>query len=142
MDVLDSGKHLYCEKTLAKGYDGIKELTQKAGSSKKIVQTGHQYHSSRLYTHVVDLIEKGKIGRISSFDCTWNRNGNWRRPVPSPDLERAINWRMYDREYSGGLVAELCSHQLDFVNWVSKRYTSKGHGYRWGGLLERRTGNL
>jgi len=22
------------------------------------------------------------------------------------------------REYSGGLVAELCSHQIDFVNWV------------------------
>jgi len=32
-------------------------------------------------------------------------------------LERAVNWRMY-REYSGGLVAELCSHQIDFVNWV------------------------
>ena len=28
-----------------------------------------------------------------------------------------INWRMY-REFSGGLLAELCSHQLDFANWV------------------------
>lgn len=32
-------------------------------------------------------------------------------------MERLINWRMY-REYSGGLVAELCSHQIDFANWV------------------------
>ncbi|MEM7379923.1 MAG: Gfo/Idh/MocA family oxidoreductase [Bacteroidota bacterium] len=117
IDVLDAGKHLYCEKTLAKGYDGIQNLVNKAKASKKIVQTGHQYHSSRLYTHAVDLINSGKIGKVTAIDCTWNRNGDWRRPVPSPELERAINWRMY-REYSGGLVAELCSHQLDFSNWV------------------------
>jgi len=66
---------------------------------------------------VVNLIKNGEIGKITAFECQWNRNGNWRRPVPRPDLERAINWRMY-QEYSGGLVAELCSHQIDFVNWV------------------------
>ena len=124
IDVLDASKHLYCEKTLAKGYDGIKKLVNRAADSKKIIQTGHQYHSSRLYTHVVDLIEEGKIGKIIAVDCTWNRNGDWRRPVPQPELERAINWRMY-REYSGGLVAELCSHQLDFVNWIMKDNPTK-----------------
>lgn len=117
IDALDAGKHVYCEKTLAKGYSGIQDLVKKANASTTIFQTGHQYHSSRLYTHVVDLIKQGKVGKIAAFECQWNRNGNWRRPVPSPELERAINWRMY-REYSGGLLAELCSHQIDFVNWV------------------------
>lgn len=117
IDALDAGKHVYGEKTLAKGYPGIESLVQKATQSSHIFQTGHQYHSSRLYVHVVDLIKKGKIGKIMAFQCQWNRNGNWRRPVPRPELERAVNWRMY-REYSGGLVAELCSHQIDFVNWV------------------------
>ena len=37
--------------------------------------------------------------------------------VPEPSLERAINWRMY-REFSGGLTAELSSHQIDFIHWV------------------------
>ena len=117
MDALDSGNHVYCEKTLAKGYDGIQQLVKKAKASDMIFQTGHQYHSSRLYTHIVEQIKQGKIGKITAFDCQWNRNGNWRRPVPDPKWERLINWRMY-REYSGGLLAELCSHQLDFVNWV------------------------
>lgn len=113
---LEAGKHVYGEKTMAKGYEGIKDLVGvKPGNL--IYQTGHQYHSSRLYTHVVDLIKNGKVGDISSFQCQWNRFGDWRRPVPSPELEKLINWRMY-REYSGGLVAELCSHQIDFVNWV------------------------
>ncbi|MCL6274522.1 Gfo/Idh/MocA family oxidoreductase [Muricauda sp. 2012CJ35-5] len=123
-DALDATKHVYCEKTLAKGYQGIQELVAKVKTSKNIFQTGHQYHSSRLYTHVVELINQGKIGKIVAFDCQWNRNGNWRRPVPDPKWERMINWRMY-REYSGGLVAELCSHQLDFVNWVLKATPQK-----------------
>lgn len=117
LDALDAGKHVYCEKTLAKGFDGIQHLVNKAKTTDKIFQTGHQYHSSRLYTYVVDMIKKGEIGKIAAIECQWNRNGNWRRPVPDPELERLINWRMY-REFSGGLVAELCSHQIDFANWV------------------------
>lgn len=118
IDALDAGKHVYVEKTMAKGYDGIQDLVSKAKSSKdSVFQTGHQYHSSRLYTEVVQMITNGKIGKISAIDCQWNQNGNWRRPVQDPELEKAINWRMY-KEFSGGLVAELCSHQIDFANWV------------------------
>ncbi|WP_194766280.1 Gfo/Idh/MocA family protein [Tamlana sp. I1] len=117
MDALDAGKHVYCEKTMAKGLKEIDALVKKAEDTPKIFQTGHQYHNSKLYKHIVKLIHDGEIGKVVAFDCQWNRNGNWRRPVPKPDLERAINWRMY-REYSGGLTAELSSHQIDFVYWV------------------------
>lgn len=118
IDAINAGKHIYGEKTLAKGFDAIKQLVDKKFEKQNLIfQTGHQYHSSRLYEKVVKMIKNGKIGKIAAFECQWNRNGNWRREVPSPDLERLINWRMY-REYSGGLVAELCSHQIDFVNWV------------------------
>jgi len=85
VNALDAGKHVYCEKTMAKGYKGIQELVNKVNYSKKIFQVGHQYHSSRLYTHVVDLIKSGKIGNITAFDCQWNRHGDWRRPVPRPE---------------------------------------------------------
>lgn len=117
MDAIEAGKHVYCEKTTAKGIDGIKSLAKKLEDSKLIFQTGHQYHSSRLYQKVVEIIKSKEIGEISSFECQWYRKGDWRKPVPKPSLERSINWRMY-REYSGGLTAELSSHQIDFVNWV------------------------
>ena len=117
IDAIDAGKHVFCEKTMAKGFDGIIQLRDKVNNSDKIFQTGHQYHSSRLYRHVVELIQTGKVGKVTAIECQWNRNANWRRPVTDSNLERAINWRMY-REYSGGLVAELCSHQIDFANWV------------------------
>ncbi|MEC7769851.1 MAG: Gfo/Idh/MocA family oxidoreductase [Bacteroidota bacterium] len=117
VEALKAGKHVYGEKTMAKGYDGIKSIVHASENSGTIFQAGHQYHSSRLYTHIVDEIKKGKIGKITAFECQWNRNNNWRRPVPDPKWERMINWRMY-REFSGGLLAELCSHQLDFANWI------------------------
>lgn len=112
-----AGKHVYGEKTMAKGFDGIHKLLE-AKDPNLIFQTGHQYHSSRLYTHVVDMIRDGKVGKITAFECQWNRNGDWRRAVPDQKFEKLINWRMY-KEYSGGLTAELCSHQIDFVNWVT-----------------------
>lgn len=117
IDAIEAGKHVYCEKTMAKGLAGINQLRAAAKGAKTVFQTGHQYHSSRLYTAVVQSIQEGKIGKISAFQSQWNRNGNWRRPVPKPELERQINWRMY-REYSGGMAAELSSHQIDFANWV------------------------
>ena len=61
LDALDAGKHVYCEKTMAKGYDGITNLIDKVDGTNLVFQTGHQYHSSRLYTHVVDLIKSGKM---------------------------------------------------------------------------------
>lgn len=131
IDALDAGKHVYGEKTLAKGYGEIQSLLEKAKNSRSIFQTGHQLHSSRLYSHVVELIRNGKIGKIEAFECQYNRNTNWRRPVPSPELEKIINWRMY-REFSGGLLAELSSHQIDFVNWVMDSTPSQVMGT--GGL--------
>ncbi len=119
LDAMDADKHVYCEKTMAFTIDEALDLVKKTKNFNKIFQTGHQYHSSRLYYKIIEIVNEGHIGKVTGFDCQWNRNGNWRREVPDPKLERMINWRMY-KEYSGGLLAELSSHQIDFVNWVTK----------------------
>jgi predicted dehydrogenase len=126
---LDEGLHIYCEKTLVKGDEETLKLYDKlTTNNNKIFQTGHQYHSSRLYAHVVDMIHAGEIGVVSAVHAQWNRNGNWRRPVPDPKFERQINWRMY-REYSYGLTAELSSHQIDFCNWFMEAHPDKVTGF-------------
>ena len=104
IDALDSEKHVYCEKTLAKGINDTNRIVKKCKNSNKIFQTGHQFHSSRMYKQLVDIILDGKVGSIISIEAQWNRNGNWRKTVNNPLHERQINWRMY-REYSYGLLA-------------------------------------
>lgn len=113
-----AGKHVYLEKTMTYGMDEAFELVELVNSRpSQTFQVGYQYRASPLYVRVKQLIESDALGQVTQIDCRWDRNNNWRRPVPDPALERQINWRMY-REYSGGLVAELLSHQMDFINWA------------------------
>ncbi|GAA4796180.1 Gfo/Idh/MocA family oxidoreductase [Olivibacter ginsenosidimutans] len=117
-DAILAGKHVYVEKTMTFTIEDAKALVQLADQHpKQTVQVGYQYRYSPLYFKVKEMISSGYLGKVSQIDCRWDRNGSWRRPVPSPDLERKINWRMY-KEYSGGLAAELLSHQIDFINWA------------------------
>lgn len=134
---MHAGKHVYCEKTMVKGIAEIQQVIDAQKKSGVVFQTGHQYHSSPLYNKALEIIRAGHIGDITAFECQWNRNGNWRRPVPDPKWERMVNWRMY-REYSGGLVAELMSHQIDFINWVSQECPHKIAGF--GGIDHWRDG--
>lgn len=132
IDALDAGKHVYCEKTMVRGIDTIQRTIDKAKENPSLIfQTGHQYHSSELYDKVRQIIRSGYIGEVTAYHCQWDRNGNWRREVPDPKWERLINWRMY-REYSGGLIAELMSHQIDFINWTSGALPAKISGF--GGI--------
>ena len=127
---IDAGKHVYCEKTMIKGIAETREVFDAATMRPdQIFQTGFQYRTSPLYEAAARLIANGDIGQITAVNCQWNRNGNWRRPVPDPKWERQVNWRMY-REYSGGLVAELSSHQMGFCDWVigSELETIQGVG--------------
>jgi len=117
LEALDAGKHVYCEKTLVKGHDQIERVRPVLEDTDKIVQVGYQHRYSNLLRRINGIIESGKIGSISRVECQFNRNGDWRRRVPSPEYERAVNWRMY-REYSSGLTAELSSHQMDIMQWI------------------------
>lgn len=117
-DALLAGKHVYLEKTMTFTVKEAKELVKLVNNHpKQTFQVGYQYRYSPLYFKVKDMIEQDYLGKVTQIDCRWDRNGNWRRMVPEPKLERFVNWRMY-KAYSGGLAAELLSHQMDFINWA------------------------
>lgn len=115
---LAAGKHVFLEKTMT--YDISQAITLVEQSKKypnQVIQVGHQYRYVPLYFKVKSMIEDGFLGKVTHIDCRWDRNGSWRRSVPAGCTDRQVNWRMY-KEYSGGLVAELLSHQMDFINWA------------------------
>jgi len=119
-DAVVAGKHVYVEKTMTYNIPQALELKNLVLKyPKQVFQVGYQYRYSPLYFKVKDMIQSGYLGKVSQVDCRWDRNGDWRRKVNDPKLERQINWRMY-KEYSGGLAAELLSHQIDFINWAFK----------------------
>jgi len=129
VDALDTGRHVFCEKTLAYNIKQCKDIVKKVKETKLKFQVGMQRRYSAHYLKAMEMIKDGTIGRVTTIRAQWHRNGDWRRPVPDPSLERQINWRMY-REYSVGLMAELGTHQLDVANWATglRPYRVAGFG--------------
>ncbi|MDP4291891.1 MAG: Gfo/Idh/MocA family oxidoreductase, partial [Bacteroidota bacterium] len=117
VDAMNAGKHVFCEKSMAKTLDECKLMYDTAIKTGKILQIGHQRCFKPSYIQAIDDIRSGKIGKITQIRAYWHRNNDWRRPVPSPELERKINWRLY-KEYSCGLMTELASHHMQVSNWV------------------------
>jgi predicted dehydrogenase len=118
LDALDAGKHVFVEKSMFFKEDEEAPIRKAAAEHpKQVLQIGLQRRSSVLYQVAIEMIRKGALGKVMFVRAQWHRNSNWRRPVPDPKFERLINWRMY-REYSGGLMAELASHQIDVTNWA------------------------
>ena len=114
---LESGRHVYGEKSMGYSIEDCNRIVGAVRRSRKYFQIGHQYRYAPWFHEAVRRIKEGEIGRVMHIYGYWHRNTNWRRPVPDPKFERLINWRMY-REYSGGLAAELGSHQIDVANWL------------------------
>jgi predicted dehydrogenase len=118
LDALSAGKQVFVEKTMYfKEEEGDQIRKAAAEHPKQVLQVGLQRRSSLLYQVAMEMIRKGALGKIMFVRAQWHRNSNWRRPVPEPKYERLINWRMY-KEYSGGLLAELASHQIDVAIWA------------------------
>jgi len=126
-DALEAGKHVYCEKAMAFTIGECIDLHRLAKSreGKQVFQVGHQRHYSKLYRKVRSMIFQGTIGNITAIRAQWNRNDDGVRPCSDPRLERIVNWRLYS-EYSGGLMSEFASHQIDVANMLLARPFKEG----------------
>lgn len=131
VDSLAAGKHIYMEKTMAYDIPQALDLVRRVEKSNLVFQVGHQYRYYSMYMKVKEIISKGWIGQITHYECQYNRNSNWRKPVSDPKMERAINWRMY-KEYCGGVLSELSAHEIDIVNWMTDSHPLKVAGF--GGI--------
>ncbi len=121
-DALLAGKHVFCEKSLVfkpEEVHGLRALSQER--PKQVLQVGLQRRYSDFYQAVKQMIDKGMLGKVTHIRGQWHRNtflrDPWNKPVPEGLTDKQKNWRKY-REFSGGLMAELGSHQLDIADWM------------------------
>lgn len=110
-DALLAGKHVFCEKSLVFKPEEVHALRELANSKRNLIlQTGLQRRYSRFYQTAKQMIDDGTIGEVTHISAQWHRpnlGANWKPP----------SWRVY-RKYSGGLAAELASHQVDVASWM------------------------
>lgn len=126
---LDAGKHVLCEKMMAKTEAECARMLEASRRNKRLLEIGYQRYYNPVYQAAYhNIVKPGLLGDVYFARLVWHRNGNWRRQEdppaanfdPShwgyPDWEHLLNWRLY-KQYSEGLVAELGSHLITATNW-------------------------
>ncbi|SEN04059.1 Predicted dehydrogenase [Sphingomonas gellani] len=115
-DALDAGRHVWCEKAMARTIADCGAMITRAKATGKVLQIGHQRMFHPTYLNALKRAKAGEIGTITQIRASWHRNNSWRRPVPADATDRQINWRLY-RDSSAGLMTELATHQVQVGNW-------------------------
>src|SRR5204862_5903208 len=77
IECLKRGKHVLCEKLMARTITECKEMIRQAKASKRILSVGHQRHYSLLYTHAHDVVTDDILGDIKHIRALWHRNFSW-----------------------------------------------------------------
>jgi predicted dehydrogenase len=139
MAVLRSGRHLYCEKPLARTVSEARLVTETARRLKRVTQIGTQIHAQPNYRRVVELVKSDAIGEVEEVHV-WvaNTYGGMERPKETPQPPANLDWdlwlgpvasRPYHPEYvpfkwrnwwafGGGSLADFGCHYMDLPFWA------------------------
>jgi predicted dehydrogenase len=132
LDALSAGKHVYCEAPLAVTVEDCRAMAQAAAGVKTIFQVGQQWRADPQHHHALKFARTGVLAKVAQARAQWHRKESWRRAAPTPERERALNWRL-SHESSAGLMGEVGVHQVDVVSWFLKGLPTAVTGF--GGIL-------
>ncbi len=127
---LEAGKHVFSEKSMGLNMKQINAMKAAADKHpKQAYLVGYQSRLNEGLQMIKDLIAEGSFGKITQFYCHFDRNQTWKKDGLEPKWERVLNWRLY-KEYCGGLLTEVVTHELDQVLSVlgTKPKTAACHG--------------
>jgi len=133
-NAFSAGKNVFCEKALSIHMDEVLSMYNAYRHSGKVFFIGQQRFYDPRYIQAISMLHSGNYGAIQSIRMNWDRNTDWRRPVPSPALDRQINWRLY-KATSRGLMTELACHQLGVGMWALRSIPNRVMGV--GSLIAR-----
>lgn len=105
-----AGKHIYCDKPLTAT---LAEAEQVAAALPGYRAIGQMTLHLRFFPATIrarQLIDEGRIGRITHFRAAFLHSGN-------VDRTRPLNWKA-DAARGGGVIADLLSHVLDLMLWL------------------------
>ncbi|HVY71310.1 MAG TPA: Gfo/Idh/MocA family oxidoreductase [Verrucomicrobiae bacterium] len=136
---LKSGRHVYCEKPLARTISEIRAIVETARKEKRVTQIGTQIHAGKNYRRVVELIQSNSIGTVREVHV-WASAvyGGMEAPTHFPPVPANIDYEQwlgpvpfqpYSPEYipfkwrnwwafGGGSLADFGCHFMDLPHWA------------------------
>ena len=136
IDAVHAGKDAYLEKPIMHSIEEGVEMVRAVEETKRIVQTGTQQRSWPHWIMGKQIIDSGKLGRITFVHTYWYQDYtlflpvlpavdqsqlDWKRFLgDAPDqpftLEKFHWWRWF-WDFGGGILTDLLTHWIDVIQW-------------------------
>ena len=134
LEALAAGKDIYVEKPVSHALEEGEEMVKAVEASKQVVQTGTQQRSWDHWILGKQIVDSGKLGRVTYIDTYWYQLAttgplaevdtsklDWKRWLgPAGDQpfepERFLRWRHF-KASGGGMLTDLLTHWIDVVHW-------------------------
>jgi predicted dehydrogenase len=154
IDAVRAGKDAYLEKPIMHSIEEGVEMVRAVEETKRIVQTGTQQRSWPHWIMAKQIINSGKLGKITFIHTYWYQNYLlWWKGLPEVDMaqldwkrflgnapdqpftpEKFYWWRWF-WDFGGGILTDLLTHWIDVIQWcmdqpAPKTVTSTGDVYR------------
>lgn len=115
IDAMESGKHVMCEKPMAKKAEEAKAMLETAERTGKKLTIGYQNRYREDSTYLKRTCENGELGEIYFAKAHAIR----RRAVPT--------WGVFlnEEEQGGGPLIDIGTHALDLTLWMMNNYKPK-----------------
>lgn len=112
IDSLHAGKHVMCEKPMAKTAEDARKMVEAAKETGKKLTVGYQHRHKPEAIYLKEVIERGDLGDIYFAKAFAIR----RRGTP--------NWGVFLNEYEqgGGPLIDIGTHSLDVTLYLMNNY--------------------
>ena len=112
VDALYAGKHVMCEKPMAKTAADAKRMLDAAKATGKKLTIGYQHRQKPQSIYAKKYIDSGAIGEIYYANCLAIR----RRGTP--------NWGVFldEEAQGGGPIIDIATHSLDLTLYLMNNY--------------------
>lgn len=134
LEALAAGKDIYLEKPVSHSLEEGEVMVKAVEASKQVVQTGTQQRSWEHWILGKQIVDSGKLGRVTFVNTYWYQLAgsgalppveveklDWKRWLgPAADrpfdAERFLRWRHF-KPFGGGMLTDLLTHWIDVVHW-------------------------
>jgi predicted dehydrogenase len=123
IDAMKAGKHVMCEKPMAKTAVEAREMLKVSKETGKLLTIGYQYRHGAESRYLHKACQRGDLGEIYMAKAHALR----RRAVPT--------WGVFlnEEEQGGGPLIDIGTHALDMALWMMDNYkvkSVKGNVYK------------
>lgn len=106
-----AGKHIICEKPLARTLDEAKAMYDAVRNASVIHMVAFNYRRTPAVALARKLIEEGAIGKVRNFRGTYLQD--W-----SADPNSPLSWRFQKSIAGSGALGDIASHVIDFARYL------------------------